>query len=315
MAWSRGFGLADVENLVPVTTRTVFRFASISKPITAVAVLQLVEQDKLDLDAPIQRYVPSFPEKAWPITPRQLLGHLGGVRHYRGDEMHSTWHYFGVRHALTVFRNDPLIHEPGTKFLYSTYGYNLAGAAVQEVALQRFSDHVRAQIFKPSGMIHTRIDDNRLIIPHRASGYIRIQGGRLRNSAPCDVSNRGPGAGFCGTAEDLARFAIAIESGALLKPETVALMFQSQTTTDGKPTGYGLGWSIDSDNNKGSNPVEVSHLGQMPRVSNVLLLRPKERSAVVLLSNLEGQGARLLALAHKIAEAVSQEVQRTAKAP
>lgn len=317
LVWSRGFGKADVENAVPVTTKTVFRFASISKPITAVAALQLAEQGRLDLDAPIQRYVPSFPEKAWPVTVRQLLGHLGGIRHYRGDEMHSTWRYFGLRHALTVFRNDPLVHEPGSKFLYSTYGYNLAGAAVQEIAGQRFSDHVRTHIFKPSGMIHTRVDDNRAIIPHRASGYIRIQGGRLRNSAPCDVSNRVPGAGFCGTAEDLARFAIAIESGALLKPETVSLMLQSQTTTDGKPTGYGLGWSIDSDDDTDaeSNTVEVSHLGQMPRVSNVLLLRPNEHSAVVLLSNLEGQGGRLLDLAHTIADAVSVKANRTARTP
>ncbi|MCP5112202.1 MAG: beta-lactamase family protein, partial [bacterium] len=80
--WSRGFGLSDVENNVPATADTMFRLASISKPITAVAVMQLAEQGKLDLDAPIRQYVPSFPAKPWPITARQLLGHLGGIRHY-----------------------------------------------------------------------------------------------------------------------------------------------------------------------------------------------------------------------------------------
>lgn len=147
LAWSRGFSLADLENAVPVTTKTVCRFASISKPITAVAVLQLAEQDKLDLDAPIQRFVPGFPKKAWPVTTKQLLNHPGGVRHHLGDEMHSTWHYHGVRHALTIFRNDPPVHESGAKFLDSTYGYNLAGAVVQEIAGRRFGDHINAHVF------------------------------------------------------------------------------------------------------------------------------------------------------------------------
>lgn len=98
----------------------------------------------------------------------------------------------------------------------------------------------------------------------------------MRNSAPCDVTNRVPGVGFCGTADDLARFAIAIETGVLLKPEIVAMMFRPQTTNDGKTTGYGAGWSVES--GLDGNRAEASHPGQLPRVSNVLLIRPEEPS-------------------------------------
>src|ERR1700738_94948 len=80
--WSAGFGMADLENSSPATSSTLFRLGSISKPITAVAVLQLYERGKLDLDAPVQEYCPAFPKKEWPITARELLGHLGGIRHY-----------------------------------------------------------------------------------------------------------------------------------------------------------------------------------------------------------------------------------------
>ncbi|MBI1788385.1 MAG: beta-lactamase family protein, partial [Acidobacteria bacterium] len=126
LAWTAGFGMADLENFVPVTPSTVIRLGSISKPITAVAVMQLVEQGRIELDAPIQRYVPSFPEKPWPVTVRQLLGHLGGVRHYSGlPEVDSTRHYTELAAAFHVFRDDPLLAEPGTKYSYTTYGFNL----------------------------------------------------------------------------------------------------------------------------------------------------------------------------------------------
>ncbi|MBX6311497.1 MAG: serine hydrolase [Isosphaeraceae bacterium] len=302
--WTSGFGLADVENGTPATAETVFRFASITKPITAVAVLQLAEQGRLDLDAPIQQYVKSFPVKRWMVTPRMLLGHLGGVRHYRGDEVESTWHYNSVLHTLTIFRDDPLLYEPGTRFEYSTYGYNLLGAAVVEASGMRYSDYVREHIFRPAGMAHARADDVRAIIPRRARGYVRSQSGELRNSALIDPSNRLPGAGLCGTAADLARFAVALQSGVLLRPETVQMMCQSQTTLDDTPTGYGLGFSL----SEHEGHREVLHVGAMPGVSALLYLRPDDHSAVALLSNLEKQAAALLDLAREIADALPREL-------
>ena len=113
-AWSAGFGMADLENSAPATSSTLFRLGSISKPISAVAVLQLWERGKLDLDAPAQKYCPAFPQKEWPITSRELLGHLGGIRHYNSDGKgdipeDSARHFSSMEESLQIFAADPLV--------------------------------------------------------------------------------------------------------------------------------------------------------------------------------------------------------------
>jgi serine beta-lactamase-like protein LACTB len=226
LRWAAGYGMADLENFVPVTPLTEIRLGSISKPITAIAVMQLVERGKIDLDGEIQRYVPSFPKKQWPVTVRQLLGHLGGVRHYRGDdEEGSTRHYNTDRmEPLKIFAGDPLLFEPGTQYSYTTYGFNLLGAAVEMASGEKFLDYVQADIFRPAGMDHIRDDNTLAIIPHRARGYRLTANGNLENCALADTSNKIPGGGFISTASDLVKFALAINSGTLVKKETVELM-------------------------------------------------------------------------------------------
>jgi len=128
--WTEGLGIADIENRVAVTPLTKFRIGSVSKPITAVAMAALVEDGKLDLDAPIQRYVPGYPDKGTPITARELAGHLAGIRHYRGDEFLSNRHYANVTEPLAIFANDTLLSRPGEKYNYSTYGFVVLSAVI-----------------------------------------------------------------------------------------------------------------------------------------------------------------------------------------
>lgn len=109
LAYAQGFGYADLEERVPVWPTTKFRIGSISKSLTATALVQLVEQGKIDLDAPVQKYVPSFPDKGAKITPRLLAGHLAGIRHYKGEEFLISQHYDSVLDALKIFENDPLV--------------------------------------------------------------------------------------------------------------------------------------------------------------------------------------------------------------
>ena len=297
LRWSNGYGFADLENFVPAKASTVYRLASISKPITAVAAMQLAEQGKLDLDAPVQKYVPGFPEKPWPVTVRHLLGHLGGVRHYRGDEIASTRRYARLTDALAIFQDDPLLHEPGTKYAYTTYGYNLVGAAVEGASGMSFMDYLRRHVFEPAGMDRIRDDDPHALIPNRAQGYRKAPDGTLRNSILADVSNKIPGGGLCSTVEDLARFAVAVQSGKLVKPETLAQMWTRQRTKDGQLTAYGLGWSVAEQDGRRT----IAHGGGQPRVATYLYLRPDDRCAVALMTNLEG--ARLPDLARQIADA------------
>ncbi len=238
LRWTGGFGLADAENAVPATAETMYRLASVSKTMTATAAMQLAERGRLDLDAPIRRYVPGFPEKPWPITTRQLLGHLGGIRHYLpNEEFDATRQYVGVLEGLDVFKDDPLVHEPGTAYLYSTYGFDLVGAVVEAASGARFLDYLRENVFRPAGMESIRDDDARVLIPHRAQGYVRLVNGELRNAAPADTSYKIPGGGLIATAADVVRFAAALENGALVKPETRTEMWTRQKTRSGQVAG------------------------------------------------------------------------------
>jgi serine beta-lactamase-like protein LACTB len=298
VVWTGGFGEADVENHVPARSETVYRLASLSKPITAVAVLQLAERGRLDLDADIRTYVPAFPPKPWRVTARELLAHLGGIRHYQGDEFGSTRRYVSLLEGLDVFKDDPLAHEPGTAYLYSTHGYTLLGAAVEAVSGRRFADYLHDNVFVPAGMLSARDDDARAILENRAAGYYRTPDGRLVNSLPADTSYKIPGGGLVASAPDVARFAMALLDGRLVRTETRAQMLTRQKTRAGRVLGYGLGFSLgDQDGH-----LEVWHSGAQQRVRNMLYLWPDRRTAVVLLANLEG--ASLLGLARRIAAIV-----------
>jgi serine beta-lactamase-like protein LACTB len=290
-----GVGLADIENAIPVTERTVFRLASISKPIAAVAVLRAVERGEFDLDRPVHEIVEAFPEKRWPVTTRQLLGHLGGVRAYRGREIDSNVRYPSVASALVIFAADPLLHAPGSVYRYSTYGYNLAGAALEQALHRPFAEIVAADVLVPSDCVTLVVDDSAAIVPHRARGYRRLDG-ELANSHPVDVTNKVPGGGYCGTPTDLCRFAHALASGQLLGEELRDAMWTSQTTADGKATGYGLGWTVRA---QGDARI-VSHGGAQPQVSTILVLDPERRTAVALMANLEEEGKAIRALAERL---------------
>ena len=131
IVYSKGFGQADIENEVKATPETLIRTGSIAKPISAVAAMTLVEAGKLDLDAPVQKYCPAFPQKQWTVTTRQVLGHIAGIRHYKDDETDSIRHYDNMSDGFTIFANEPLLFEPGTKYQYSTYGYTVIGCVIE----------------------------------------------------------------------------------------------------------------------------------------------------------------------------------------
>src|SRR5205807_7821942 len=187
--WSEGFGMADLENFAPATSSTLFRLGSISKPITATAILQLWERGKLDLDAPVQKYCPAFPQKEWPITARELLAHLGGIRHYNPDGKgditeDSARHFASMEESLHIFAADPLVAKPGTKFNDSTYGYTLVGCVLEGAASEKYVDYVRDNVFGPAGMDHTQADDFFAVVRHLTRWYLHDKSGVVRTA--CD---------------------------------------------------------------------------------------------------------------------------------
>jgi serine beta-lactamase-like protein LACTB, mitochondrial len=298
LVWSNGFGLSDLENFDPAQAATVYRLGSISKPLTATAVMELVEQGRLDLDTPIQKYCPSFPTKPWPITSRELLGHLGGVRHYADHFVENTRHYDSVTDGLESFKNDPLIAEPGTQFHYSSYGFNLLGCVVEGASGEPFAAFLTTRVFVPAGMSNTQVDDVFRIIPKRTRGYAKSSNGAVRNSDLMDSSYKIPSGGLSSTVIDLAKFAIALQSGNLLKPDTLDEMWTSQKTRDGKPTGYGMGWGV----GEFHGVKMVAHSGGQSGTDTDLVLVPTKSFAVAAMCNQED--ANMSKLARAIAEIV-----------
>jgi CubicO group peptidase (beta-lactamase class C family) len=283
IVWSEGFGYADLENRVPVWPSTKFRIGSISKPLTAAAVAQLYEQGRLDLDAPVQRYVPSYPENGYIITTRQLAGHLAGIRHYRGAEFLSTKHYNSVLEGLTIFQNDSLLFPPGTKYSYSSYGWNLISAVVEGASGQDFLSYMRDNVFQPLGMRNTVADHVDSLIWHRTRFYTHDGNGRILNAPFVDNSYKWAGGGFLSTSEDLVRFGSAHLGGEFLKPETVELLFTSQRTNSGEETGYGIGWQVREDK---QGRRFVGHSGGSVGGTSILLLRPDTKIVVAVLANI-----------------------------
>ena len=247
LVWSEGFGYADAERKQPVTRETQFRIGSVSKPLTAAAVALLYEQGKLDLDAPVQRYVPSFPDKGHPITTRQLAGHLAGIRHYKDREFFLNRRFATVRDGLTIFQNDSLLFPPGTRFSYSSYSWNLVSAVVEGASGDDFLRYMSAHVFRPLGLSHTAPDRSDSLMPGRTQPYDRDSAGSYRIAPAVDNSYKWAGGGFLSTAEDLVNFGSALLQPGFLKAETLDLLFTSQRTSAGEQTGYGIGFFLTTD--------------------------------------------------------------------
>ena len=295
--WSGGFGMADIESSVPATSHTLYRLASISKPITATAAMLLWQRGKLDLDAAVQKYCPAFPLKGSPITTRQSLAHLGGIRHYKGDtqedpEVGNTRHFDNpVESGLNFFKNDPLVAEPGTKFSYSTQGFTVAGCAIEGASGEKYVDFIRDHVLLPAGMTHTRPDDRFAIIPDRTRFYSKQKSGALVNADFLDSSYKIPGGGWLSSAEDMAKFEVAMLNDRLMSRATRDAMWTSQKTSDGKETGYALGWGT----GKELGVIDVGHGGGQQGTSTFIMMIPERRAGVVVLMNIDGADSSGLA--------------------
>jgi serine beta-lactamase-like protein LACTB len=301
LIYSKAYGSANLEHGIATKPSTAFRTASVAKPLTATGVMALVETGKIDLDAPIRTYCPAWPEKHPVITPRQLLGHLAGVRHYarRGESSGKT-HYFSIGDSLALFKDDALLHAPGSKHFYTTYGYSLLGCAIEGASGTTFETFMRDRVFTPAGMTRTRLDRIYEIIPDRSSGYQVLtkevvdtlppamrdiaKAGEVYNADLHDTSMKVAGGGFVSTAEDLVRFGIALNSGRLLRKETVEQIWTEQKTSDGKGTGYGFGFGV--------FPAQegirrLSHSGNQAGASSFLVMLPEIGVTYAIMTNLE----------------------------
>ena len=315
VAYTQGYGWADREKQVPVTRETMFRWASISKSLTAVAAMQLWERKQLDLKTDVRQLVPEFPSKAAPITLRNLLCHQGGIVHYTNGKVVVTVRPYerpnpfeNVLLALDTFKHSPVVNAPAEKFAYTTHGYILLSAAVERAGKQKFADQVRDRIAKPLGMKSLQPDYQWLDIPHRAVGY-RKRDGKIVPSTNTDVSWKLGGGGYISNIDDLAKFALGLLRHNLVQKGTATKMWTPQKLNNDKFTSYGLGFSI-AQYHEGKlgkwQPAKQDHLGPPPitlvghggsqeKTRTRLLIIPSQNVGVVVMTNSENGDSTKLA--------------------
>ena len=251
IVWAEGFGRADLETREPVTPDTLFRVGGVSETITAAAVGLLSERGKLDFDAPVQRYLPGFPEKEWPITTRQLMAHMSGIRHYFGEEERfADVSCQDDAQRLANFADDPLRFRPGTQSIYSAWGWVLVGAVVSGAANEPYLDFVQREVFAPLGMQSTVQDIFSQTEPRSAHHYypsfmLNPRYG-LQDSPGNDLSCILADGGFLSTPSDLVRLGAAMMGDRLLAPATVGQLQTPVALASGQTTGQALGWIVQS---------------------------------------------------------------------
>ena len=298
LAFSGAIGLADRERNVPVTRRTGFPVASITKAFTGIATLQAAAAGKLDLDAPIQAYVPEFPVKPeLAITPRRLAGHRTGIRHW-GPERDALFgrRFDRLSDILPLFAADPLQPNAGAEYQYSSYGYNLLGLVVERATGTPFTRLVERGIIRPLRLTRTAFDDTRRTVPNRTklysaydlATYAEVPAGSPPIQVPVrDYSHNMAGGNMVSTAEDLVRFGSALlRPGFLREREWTMLFVRPQFAGGPSPMSFGFFAS------EPGTERRLSISGANPGTQAGLILYPERRLAVAVLSNSWGFGSR-----------------------
>ncbi|KAI7696131.1 Serine beta-lactamase-like protein LACTB [Sarcoptes scabiei] len=324
--WLMAEGLADVENDVPCNEKTVMRIGSISKSITASLLAKMVEEKKIDLDKSVYEYLDEnqFPRKKWDdkpvdITLRQLSAHLGGIRHYKkvkndenGDEFESSEYYFNHHYpsainSLEIFKDDPLVAEPGTKFVYTTFGYTLLSAIMEsQMKTKNFGKELIKYIREDLGLNSTHLDENDKIILNRSRFYRSSnKKGELINVPAVDNSYKWAGGGLLSNVPDLLKFGNMMlysfkgQDGrgrlGYLSSKIVDEMWTpmpNSSVVKDKTNGYGIGFFV----NRNSKSLTAftseqifenlaSHSGGSVGASSMLLIEPNNEIVIALIVN------------------------------
>lgn len=313
LTWAGSTGLANVENEVPASVESRYRIGSVSKSLTAIALARMVELEMLSLDDHVQAFLPDYPRYETPMTVRQLAGHMSGIRHYEMNLFefppHDTYldaNFEDVLDATEVFSSDDLKFAPGQGFQYSTYGYTLLSAIMQQAAGKPFLDLMQELVFDPLGMDATSAE-----LPGGVDNLVEFynsDNGEFSITRDVDLSIKWAGGGLVSTPSDLVTLGAALLNDQLIQPETRQEFFSVQPMFDGSdnPQAYALGWRHhETINILGEDkPVDVVHHGGTS-VGGVafLLLVPDHNISIAFLANGAGNRTRgeLQMLAYSLA--------------
>lgn len=299
IVFADGFGIVDPDGEVAASADTRYRIASITKPVTAVAVLQLAAAGKLSLDDPVHQRCPGYPAKERDPTIRHLLAHQSGIRHTTDEEDTSIVGSFPrLADAIASVAGEALEFEPGTKTLYTSWGYAILGCVIEAVSGQSYMDYITEHVLGPAGMSATTLDRPDFAAPDFSPGY-RERRSRLEPSEVVDTRFKTAASGLISSAPDLVRFALALETGELLPEDWRARMFEPQTLRDGERTQHTLGWLTAP---RPDGLAAYYSTGSMEGTTAFLYIVPEKGYAVAILANRERYVQELVPLMRRVNE-------------
>jgi len=282
--YSNAFGLQDVEQNVPATTDTKYRIGSLAKLFTATTFIKQISKGIFREDSKVSEFIPGLPLNYQFITLSQLASHTSGVRHYTRNEIltKNTVEYKKLEDGLSRFINDTLLFSPGEKYLYSSYGYILLGAALENITHESFNMLVQNEIFRPARMRATlpeRLEDE----SSKSVFYYPANMDSLTIASGDNYSYKWPAGGYLSTPTDLVKFGSALLDEKIIDKQSLHLLFESKKTTKGKETGSGYGFRIGTD----SRGRKVVHHGGVSEGARAfLLLYPDEKLSIAICANI-----------------------------
>lgn len=279
------YGLANVELGTPARVDSVYPIGSVTKQFTAAAVMLLVGEGKVALDAPVSRYLADLPAAWQPITIRQLLNQVSGLPNYVTPLLQRDPPPIGPYPPAEIVKlaaGLPLGFPPGSRYEYSNTNYFVLGMVVEKVSGQAYGDFLRQRIFGPLGMAATRLDSPAEIIPGRVASYW-LSGGTLQNFPYLDPSTAFAAGALVSTVPDLVRWYHALAAGKALPPAALRQMWSPGRLAGGQPTHYGFGWQVVTQN---GHPL-VYHSGSGKGGSAYTAWYPRDELLVIVLSNLD----------------------------
>ncbi len=291
-AFAQAYGLADREKKLPNTLKTRFRIGSMNKMFTAVATLQLVQSGKLDLKAPIGKYLTDYPNKdvASKVTVEHLLSHTGGTGDIFGPEFDKNrLELKTLQDYVKLYGNRALEHEPGARWQYSNYGFLLLGVLIEKVSGQSYYDYVRDQIFKPAGMSGTASEPEEQTVADRSVGYTRFTGALGPNTDTLPYRGTSAGGGYS-TVEDLFKFASALQTQKLLNAEYTEMLTTGKVETPGGGK-YAYGFQDATINGTRC----FGHGGGAPGMNGELKICPGPGYVIAVLANMDPPAASRVA--------------------
>jgi D-alanyl-D-alanine carboxypeptidase len=300
--YRKGYGMADLELGVKIRPEMVFRLGSITKQFTAVCILMLYEQGKLDLQDDITHFLPDYPSGGRKITIEHLLTHTSGIKSFTSiPEWLPLWRKdLSLDELIAMFKDQPFDFEPGERFLYNNSGYILLGAIIEKISGMKYADFVQSTIFDSLGMTHSLYDDTQRIVPGRARGYSAGKDGPI-NCAYLSMTHPLAAGALASSVDDLALWEAALTSGKLLKSETLEKAFQPYTLNNGESSGYGYGWAIYW--HEGLRFIE--HGGGINGFTTGGVRVPSEKIYVAVLTNYDAPKTDPSMVAFKLAALVS----------